>query len=205
MRKFLIGLLLALSALPAFAQTTTPSPLPPCWPGALGKGEDFLSGKVAAGRYWAWRCPTDDGFRWRDYVAVLGDTYVTKTVPKVVGETDVKYAERMWVANSNTNCSDPAVSSICTAGFDAIKAVPSREPPKFVVAKNGTNTVRPVYSIDDAGVIGSSVAGVKATVGNECACWIRGVRKGTSAYCVFVTTGQGVLLRNQVTLCSAVK
>lgn len=196
MRAFLLLLFMSLSA---HAQTA-----PKQWP-IYGKTENFITGKHGTdddGHRWAaWRYLSDDGFRWVSFVAVIRRDKVLNLTAPLAGENPGAYLTRMWSANAPLPCTDSAISSICDTALAAIRAVPSPEPPAFVVAKNGTALTRPMYAYEPfTKVLGAQIA-KRATVGAECACWAEGMRKGTTAYCIVVDPA-GSTRADEVAICS---
>lgn len=181
-------------------------PPPGQWP-IIGKTENFITGKHGdddAGHRWAaWRYLDDNGFRYRTFIAVLRRDKVLSLTAPLAGESPSAYYTRMWSANAPLPCSDTAISSICDTARRAIAQVPSPEPPKFVVAKNGTTLTRPVYRLDlTTMTVGALIAGKRAPVGADCACWASGVRKSGTPYCAWASAA-GDTLADEVTVCRA--
>lgn len=200
MDRALKALLLLFFPLISWAQV----PPPGQWP-IIGQTENFMTGKHGdddAGHRWAaWRYLDDDGFRYRTFIAVLRRDKVLQLTAPQAGESMSAYYTRMWSANAPLPCTDSAISSICDTARNAIRQVPMPEPPRFVVAKNGTSTTRPVYSLDVAtNTLGVLLQGVRAPVGGQCACWASGIRKGSTAYCAWATNAADTRA-DQVTIC----
>lgn len=199
--RFLALILLSVSAL-APAQV----PPPAQWP-IVGDTRDFVTGKHGtddAGHRWAaWRYLDADGFRYRTFVAVLRRDKVLNLTAPLPGETPGAYYTRMWSANAPLPCTDSAISSICDTAFAEIRKIPLPEPPRFIVAKNGTSTTRPVYALDlQTKTIGALIPGVRAPVGADCACWASGVRRSGAAYCAWSSPNADTRA-DQVTVCRA--
>lgn len=197
MRILLILLFLCLSA-----QAQVPPPKQ--WP-IVGETRDFVTGKHGtddAGHRWTgYRYLDDNGFSWLTFVGVLRRDKVLQLSAPLAGESQTDYAARMWAANSPLPCSDTAIRSICDTARAEMAKVPLPDPPRFVVAKNGTTLTRPVYRLDlTTRTVGEIIAGLRAPVGAECACWASGVRKNGTAYCTWVSEAKDTRA-DQVTMC----
>lgn len=204
--KHLLAIFLLLLPLFSWAQV----PPPKQWP-TLGVTVNHIEGHhgdQAAGHRWvAYRRLDDNGFRYVPVVLVKRGDFDLVLPPQVPGEAVSAYLNRAWEANSPLPCSDTAIKSLCETGASALTAVDSPEPPRFVVAKNGTGTTRPVYSFDTTTqTVGVLLAGVRAPVltngePTQCACWAMGARKGKTAYCTWFRPA-GDPQSDQVTMCA---
>jgi hypothetical protein len=196
--RTLTALLLALFCTLAGAQ-------PAHWP-IIGDTRDFVTGKHGiddAGHRWgAWRYLSADGFRWVSYTAALRRDKVLNLTAQLPGETPAAWATRMWHVNAPLPCSDTAISAICDTARAELARITPPEPPRFVVAKNGTTLTRPVYRLDlETKTVGELIAGKRAPVGVECACWASGVRRNGTAMCAW-TSPAGDTRADEVTACA---
>lgn len=180
-------------------------PPPKQWP-IIGDTRDFVTGKHGtddAGHRWTgYRYLDDNGFSWLTFVGVLRRDKVLQLSAPLAGESQADYAARMWAANSPLPCADTAISSICDTARAEMAKVPLPDPPRFVVAKNGTTLTRPVYRLDlKTMTVGDLIAGKRAPVGVECACWASGVRKAGKPMCTWYKP-EGDSRADEVTACA---
>lgn len=196
---------LVFAVLPVLAFAQAPSP-PARWALIDTETANFITGKHGtddAGHRWAaWRYVDADGFRYRSAIVVLRRDHVLQLTPPNAGESMRDYANRMWVTNVRLPCTDTAISSICDTARTALAATAAPEPPRFVVAKNGTTATRPVYALDlKTKTVGALIPGVRAPVGADCACWASGVRKNGTAMCTWMAPAADTRA-DQVTVCA---
>lgn len=201
MKRALAWFWLALSvlsfiAVPALAFAQAPA-APTRWPIIDAETANFITGKHGtddAGHRWAaWRYVNADGFRYRDAIVVLRRDHVLQLTPPNDGEAMRDYAARMWAQHVRLPCTDTAISSICDTARAELAKIEPPAPPRYVVAKNGTTTTRPVYAFDArTKTVGELLVGVRAPVGVECVCAAAGARKNGTAYCAWAEPAEPV-------------
>ncbi len=201
MKKYLLALMLALSSLSAFAQTTclapgtkfqtitkpTPACLPQPMKGATGTFSDFYYN--ASGVVLAHYCPT--AYEWRaDYSVATWDWIKTNGIDafkKAAEAGDLAKVQTLTKAATSLPLEDPSMQAVWCPHYSKIIA---KIPVMFAVAKNGSYTTRPMYammkSTDMNGVTTYSVgnkSSATATVGAACNCGtVRAVLSGYN-YC----------------------
>jgi hypothetical protein len=88
--KYFLALILSVLCFTAQAQSTTPSPLPDCFPANVGGvGTSFvqgatyeIAGATVEGEWLGWWCPKNDGTEnWKSYAIVSVPNYVIKHPP----------------------------------------------------------------------------------------------------------------------------
>ena len=133
---------------------------------------------------WAyWFCP--DPFK-VSFVITARAKGTDLKLPATEGMTVTQTLQAMWDANISVDLNDDAVIAQTGAAMAHIEAnLPPR--PKWIVAKDGTKTTRPVYLRKADGTRSTTaVSGVRATIGAPCTCDdpARRVGDGTSStYC----------------------
>jgi hypothetical protein len=163
------------------------SAAPQCWPKPFGTGSFMVTSTTVEpnefGEWAYWFCP--DPFK-VSFVITTRAKGTELRVPVTEGMTVTQTLQAIWDANVKVDLLDDKVIALTGAAVGHIEAhMPAR--PKWVVAKNGTTTTRPVYLRKADGTRSTSaVSGVRATVGAPCTCDdpARRVGDGTTAtYC----------------------
>lgn len=189
------------------AQSFVPKP-PPCWTGLLGDGVGYYSGyhgDPALNHIWfGWHCPTKDGFDWFTYVGAKRGDHALRSPTISPTASAASQAEAWWMLNTNMDCSDTAIKSICDTGKARMALIDKPEPPVYVVAPLSGQTTRPVYAFDQATKTRGdrALTGIRAPVGVTCVCWASGVREGKTAWCMWEAAVKTSSLPNRVTMCA---
>ena len=159
-----------------------------CRPAPFGDGSaivssDSVNAPHADGVWSYWRCP--DAFMVRTRYELRRHEHRLQ-LPDVAGLTLAQAFDALIVANRDTPYEAPALAGL-RAAAEAHAAAHRPPVPRWVVAKNGTTTTRPVYLRNADGTRATTaLAGVRATVGAPCSCAdpARRVGDGTgSTYC----------------------
>lgn len=161
---------------------------PQCWPKPFGTGSYMVTSAAAApnsfGEWAYWFCP--DPFKVSFVITTRAKGTELKLPPTTEGMTPAQILQAVWDANVAVDLNDDKVIALTGAAVFHIEAhMPAR--PKWIVAKNGTTTTRPVYLRNADGTRATAaLSGVRATVGAPCTCAdpARRVGDGTgSTYC----------------------
>ncbi len=208
----LLALVFTLLAGPALAGEA----LPECFAKPLGGGTYSVTKQTADGEWSYWWCPPAPTHPFD----IAGPVVIAKrdgykvSWPALDNLNIPQSLVAVWAANINVPCTDVSIKALCDAATtDAFANKPP--PPLWVVAKNGTNTTRPVYAyvppvvtvaatatapaIMTPAKVGALIPAKRATVGAKCACWARGIVSGGSAYCAVDNGPTSTLL--ELTVC----
>lgn len=163
----------------ARAQDTRPAPFGPCsaWVTSESAGQPH-----ADGTWFVWFC--SDAFSVTPHWRAL--RYDFKLKAPAAASTPAGVFDSFQAANMTTPAGDPSLSGLRDAAL-AWAAANAPPAPRWIVAKNGTTTTRPVYLRNADGTRATTaLAGIRATVGAPCTCAdpARRVGDGTgSTYC----------------------
>ena len=153
---------------------------PACWPKMVGgAGVGIVSGSLeGVGQYSAVWCPTPYTWRVQTFTALEG--YSIKYPSIGDGMTVVQVLDAAWALNVTSPCAD---ARLCEAAEAAAQATKPADP-KWVVAKNGTSTTRPMWIVDLSLPVATFTAStLRAPVGATCDCVGLAKVKGTQTLC----------------------